>query len=324
MPPVTKFVHGGGPVIPGKVFPFVFITIACGAISGFHSLISSGTTPKMIEKETYARSIGYGAMLTEGFVAVVALIAATLLIPGDYFAINTKLSLDEIARLGFPAGRIEELCRLVEVDVKGRPGGAVSLAVGMASIFGSVPFLKTAMAYLYQFALMFEALFILTTIDAGTRVARYIVQELGGYIYKPFGDLRSLTGNIVSSAVIVVAWGFFILTGSIDTIWPIFGNANQLLAMLALCIGTTLIIKWGKTKYIWVTLVPMLFMISTTFTAGIVLFRKFTLKVISNPGDIASLVDAIIILAMLLLALIIVIDSFSKWWKWLILKKPVK
>src|SRR3989304_5460073 len=178
MPPYTKFIHGGGPVIPGTLFPFVFITIACGAISGFHSLISSGTTPKMIEKEGYAKPRGYGAMLVEGFVAVMALIAAGVLIPGDYFAINTKLSFPELASLGFPVHDIKELSSTFGVDLAGRPGGAVSLAVGMASIFSSIPFLKHLMAYWYQFALMFEALFILTTIDAGTRVASSVVQEI--------------------------------------------------------------------------------------------------------------------------------------------------
>jgi carbon starvation protein len=323
MPPVTKFIHGGGPVIPGKVFPFVFITIACGATSGFHAIISSGTTPKMIEKERYARVIGYGAMLTEGFVAIVALIAAAVLVPGDYFAINTHLSLDKIAALGFPASRIKELSALIGVDLMGRPGGAVSLAVGMASIFSSIPWLGHLMAYLYQFALMFEALFILTTIDAGTRVARYVVQELGGHVYKPFGDLRSLTGNIAASLLVVLAWGFFILTGSIDTIWPIFGTANQLLAMLALCIGTTLIIKWNKLRYIWVTLVPMLFMVSTTFTAAVMLIGKFTAKALATPGDVTSWIDAALIGAMLVLTAVILVDSLLKWYGYLVMKKPV-
>jgi len=189
MPPVTEFIHGGGPIIPGMVFPFVFITIACGAISGFHSLIASGTTPKMIQKESEIRMIGYGAMLVEGFVGVIALIAATILIPGDYLAINTKLSPEQLASMGFPVSRITELSSLVGVDVAGRPGGAVSLAVGISSILSSLPGMKGLMSYWYQFALLFEALFILTTIDAGTRVARYLVQEAGGHLYKPFKEI---------------------------------------------------------------------------------------------------------------------------------------
>ncbi len=175
----------------------------------------------MIEKESYARAIGYGAMLTEGFVAVIALIAASVLIPGDYFAINSKLSFLELANLGFPVAKIKELSAIIGVSLQGRPGGAVSLAVGMTYIFSSLPFLKHFIAYWYQFALMFEALFILTTIDAGTRVARYVVQDLGGYVYKPFGNLSSITGNIVASLLVVLIWGYFIYTGSISVIWPI-------------------------------------------------------------------------------------------------------
>ncbi len=324
MPPLTRFIHGGGPIIPGTLFPFVFITIACGAISGFHSLISSGTTPKMIEKERYIRPIGYGAMLMEGFVAVMALIAAGVLIPGDYFGINTKLSFSELASLGFPVQYIKELSATIGVDLAGRPGGAVSLAVGMASIFSSIPFLKHLMAYWYQFALMFEALFILTTIDAGTRVARYVVQEIGGYIYKPFGSLRSLSGNIIASFIVVLAWGYFIYAGSISTIWPMFGTANQLLGMLALCIGTTLIIKMGRSKYIWVTLVPMLFMASTTFTASIKLIQDFTVQSSTSPNPFALRINALLMGAMLVLAVVVVIDSAIKWYGYLVKKRPIK
>ena len=324
MPPLTRFIHGGGPIIPGTLFPFVFITIACGAISGFHSLISSGTTPKMIEKERYVKPIGYGAMLVEGFVAVMALIAAGVLIPGDYFAINTKLSFSELDSLGFPVHDIKELSSTIGVDLAGRPGGAVSLAVGMAYIFSSIPFLKHLMAYWYQFALMFEALFILTTIDAGTRVARYVVQELGGYIYKPFGNLRSLSGNIVASFIVVFAWGYFIYTGSISTIWPMFGTSNQLLGMLALCIGTTLIIKMGKAKYIWVTLAPMLFMASITFSASLNLIQDFTSKASTSPDPFAFRVNAFLMGAMLILTGVVLIDSAVKWYGYLVKKRPIE
>ncbi len=324
MPPLTRFIHGGGPIIPGTLFPFVFITIACGAISGFHSLISSGTTPKMIGKERYARPIGYGAMLVEGFVAVMALIAASVLIPGDYFAINTNLSFLEIESLGFPIHEINNISSTIGVELAGRPGGAVSLAVGMAYIFSSIPFLKHLMAYWYQFALMFEALFILTTIDAGTRVARYIVQEIGGYVYKPFGDLRSLYGNIVASIIVVIAWGYFIYTGSISTIWPMFGTANQLLGMLALCIGTTLLIKMGKAKYIWVTLLPMLFMASITFTASVHLIQDFSLKASTSPDPFKFILNALLMTVMLLLAIIVVVSSAVKWYGYLVRKMPIK
>jgi carbon starvation protein len=323
MPPFTKFIHGEGPVIPGKVFPFVFITIACGAISGFHSLISSGTTPKMIEKESYAMPIGYGAMLVEGFVAVIALIAASVLIPGDYFAINTHLSFLDLSSLGFPVYEIKNLSETVGVELAGRPGGAVSLAVGMAYIFSSIPFLKHLMAYWYQFALMFEALFILTTIDAGTRVARYVVQEIGGYLYKPFGDLSSTSGNILASFFVVFAWGYFIFTGSISAIWPMFGTANQLLGMLALCIGTTLLIKMDKAKYIWVTLLPMIFMSVITFTASFELIQDFINKASTSSEPLTFRVNTLLIGLMLILASVVVIDSAIKWYGYLVKKKSL-
>jgi len=216
MPPVTEFIHGGGPIIPGMVFPFVFITIACGAISGFHSLIASGTTPKMIQKESEIRMIGYGAMLVEGFVGVIALIAATILIPGDYLAINTKLSPEQLASMGFPVSRITELSSLVGVDVAGRPGGAVSLAVGISSILSSLPGMKGLMSYWYQFALLFEALFILTTIDAGTRVARFMFQELIGLAYAPFRRTESWGANVVCTGIAVACWGYFLYQGVVD------------------------------------------------------------------------------------------------------------
>ncbi|CAG0982380.1 partial Peptide transporter CstA, partial [Burkholderiales bacterium] len=229
MPAVTEFVAGGGPIIPGKLFPFMFITIACGAVSGFHSLISSGTTPKMIMSEREIPMIGFGAMLAEGFVAVMALVAATILIPGDYFAINTKLSFDAIGALGYPVDRVRELSAMVGTDVAGRPGGAVSLAVGMASILSSRPGMKGLMPYWYNFALMFEALFILTTVDTGTRVARFLLQELGSRVYAPLGRQNWLPGIILTSLLVVVAWSYLIWSGNVSTIWPMFGVSNQLL-----------------------------------------------------------------------------------------------
>jgi len=315
MPAVTGFVHGGGPVIPGKVFPFMFITIACGAISGFHSLISSGTTPKMIMKESDAMMIGYGAMLIEGFVAMIALVAATILIPGDYLAINSKLTADTLAGMGFPVSRIGELSSMVGVDVAGRPGGAVSLAVGMASIFSALPGMRSLMAYWYNFALMFEALFILTTIDAGTRVARFLLQESAGHFYRPFGRTDWMPGAVAMSLVVVAAWGMLIYKGSVSTIWPMFGVANQLLAAIALSVGTTVIIKAGRLRYAWVTAVPLVFISITTFTAAHLLFYGFIDKAKADPSQAFTLgLNAALVAFMAGLAFITLADSAVKWY----------
>ncbi len=266
MPAFTRFIAGGGPIIPGKVFPFCFITIACGAISGFHALVSSGTTPKMLDKESDARPIAYGAMLCEGFVGVMAFIAVLSLAPADYFAINVPP--DRFAALGMQVSELPELSRAVGEEVAGRTGGAVSLAVGMAHIFAKIPGLQGLMAYWYHFAIMFEALFILTTIDAGTRVARFLLQEFIGKFYRPMERTDWMPGAVLSSFLIVAAWGYFIHTGTISTIWPMFGIANQLLAAMALSIGTTVIIKSGKARHAWVTLGPLAFVATTTLTAG--------------------------------------------------------
>ena len=266
MPAFTAFVAGGGPIIPGKVFPFCFITIACGAISGFHSLVASGTTPKMIDRESDARPIGYGAMLCEGFVGIMAFIAVLSLAPADYFAINVPQ--DEFGKLGMQVENLPELSRDVGEEVAGRTGGAVSLAVGMAHVFSNVPGMRGLMAYWYHFAIMFEALFILTTIDTGTRVARFLLQEFFGKIYRPMERTDWLPGAVLASLLVVTAWGLFIHTGSISTIWPMFGIANQLLAAMALSIGTTVIIRSGKGRYAWTTLLPLAFVAVTTLTAG--------------------------------------------------------
>jgi carbon starvation protein len=317
MPAVTRFVNGGGPVIPGKIFPFMFITIACGAISGFHALISSGTTPKMIMSERDIPVIGFGAMLAEGFVAMMALIAATVLIPGDYFAINTRLSFDALAGLGFPVSRVTELSALVGTDVVGRPGGAVSLAVGMASILSGIPGMKGLMAYWYNFALMFEALFILTTVDTGTRVARFLLQELGSRVYAPLGRQRWMPGIIVTSFLVVAAWAYLIHSGSISTIWPMFGVSNQLLAAIAFGVGTTVIIKSGKVRYAWTTFVPMLFMFLTTLTASwelIGIFRDKAAKAASAAEAITFRIDAFLVLLMAALAVIALADMLYTWY----------
>jgi carbon starvation protein len=323
MPRVTIFADGGGPIIPGTLFPFLFITIACGAVSGFHSLVSSGTTPKMIEQESQA-TVGYGAMLLESFVGVMALIAASVLIPGDYLAINTTLSSDALTAMGFAPARVAELSQLVEVDVAGRPGGAVSLAVGMAAIFAALPGMAGLMAYWYQFALVFEALFILTTIDTGTRVARYLIQEMGGRVYAPLKQINWWPGVIASSAAVVGAWGYLISTGSISTIWPMFGAANQLLGTLALCIGTTVLIKMWKSTYIWVTAVPMVFVGLITLTGCYEMFVMFLAKAatLAAGESLPLYLDAVLVAVVAILGLIVLSDSMKQWYGYIILKRP--
>ena len=283
MPALTKFIDGSGWVVPGPVFPFVFITIACGAISGFHCLISSGTTPKLLDREGAIRSVGYGAMITEMLVALMAIIAACALQPGQYFAINTppvpnaQAAIQKINDAGFAVtlAEMEQLqIDLDEPKLIGKTGGAPTFAVGMAHMFAKVMPGKTALSLWYHFAIMFEALFILTTLDAGTRVGRFILQDLLGQISKPLGDTRSWLGNVIATALLVSAWGFFLYQGAIDpsgianSLWPIFGISNQLLAVIAFCLGTTVLIKMGRAKYAFVTLVPMIYLTVVTFTAG--------------------------------------------------------
>ena len=323
MPSTTAFIHGQGPIIPGTLFPFLFITIACGAISGFHSLVSSGTTPKLIGQESQA-IVGYGAMLLESFVGVIALVAACLLVPGDYFAINTRLPFDVLASMGFPVSHIHELSNMVEVDVSGRPGGAVSLAVGMASIFSALPGMSGLMAYWYQFALLFEALFILTTIDAGTRVARYLVQELGSHAYEPLKQINWWPGVMGCSAFVVGAWGYLIGTGSIATIWPMFGAANQLLGMLALCIATTILIKMNKAHYLWVTLVPMIFVGIITLSGCYELFHLFLHRAVTEAREqaLTMWINTVLVGVVATLAVVVLIDSLMKWYGYLVMKRP--
>jgi len=269
-PALSQFTRGG-PIVPGPIFPFVFITIMCGAVSGFHALVSSGTTSKMISCETHARPIGYGCMLLESLVAVVCLIAASSIEPGDYYAINVPVS--EWARVsaqyGFSETHLPALTQAVgEATLRGRTGGSVLLAVGMAQIFSGLPGLRGLMSYWYHFAIMFEALFILTTIDAGTRIARFILQELLGKFYAPFERTDWLPGSILASCAAVGAWGWLIWNASIRTIWPMFGIGNQMLAAIALCVGTCMLVNLGKARYAWVTLLPMAFVTLTTTTAA--------------------------------------------------------
>jgi carbon starvation protein len=286
MPPLTRFVDGTGPIFAGKIFPFCFITIACGAISGFHSLISSGTTPKMIIRESEARFIGYGAMLLESFVGVMAMVAACSMTPGVYFAINSPASIvgitpaaaaATISQWGFPltAQTMTDLARLVgEKTLLNRAGGAPSLAVGMAQIFSSTIGGERLLSIWYHFAIMFEALFVLTVLDGGTRVGRFMVQELGGRVWKPFARTSWLPGSMLASAVIVGAWGYFLYQGVIDplgginSLWPLFGISNQLLGVVALVVATTILMKMGRLRWLWVTMIPMAALITITMTAG--------------------------------------------------------
>jgi carbon starvation protein len=384
------------PIVKGQLFPFVFITIACGAISGFHALVSSGTTPKMIDREKDCRPIGYGAMLMEGLVGVTALLAATALPPSDYFAINTNPSIaivapaggsglarsaDELetlapvlsaadrkhlglapgepirtlvgksvkasealhlsnralATLGYHVDPAEEnatelsdgdflrmgirvaelpiLARESREVIAARTGGAVSLAIGMSRVFSGLPGMKTLIAYWYHFAIMFEALFVLTTIDTGTRVGRFLLQEFVGRVWEPFGRTAWLPGAVLSSAIIVVGWSYFILTGNISTIWPMFGIANQLLAATALAVATTIILREArKPTYALLTLAPMLFVGSTTITAGVLAIRTMYLPLLDVPamrtqGFVTSIVTAILLVGVVA----ILIGSAARW-----------
>jgi len=281
MPALTSFIDGSGPVVAGPVFPFCFITIACGAISGFHAIISSGTTPKILARESDIRIVGYGAMVTEMCVGVMALIAACSLQPGEYFAINmagdAPAVVAKVSALGYPVttSQMADLAASVgEKTMIGRTGGAPTFAVGMAHMFAGAFRSRTALGLWYHFAIMFEALFILTTVDAGTRVGRFLVQDLLAIGWKPLGNTRSLPSNVFATTLFVAAWGWFLYQGVVDplgginSLWPIFGIANQLLAVIAFAFGTTVLIKMKRARYAWVTLMPMLWLTAVTMTAG--------------------------------------------------------
>jgi carbon starvation protein len=398
MPVVSEYVHGGGPIIKGPLFPFVFITIACGAISGFHALVSSGTTPKMIERESHTRPIGYGSMLMEGLVGITALIAACVMPPEDYVAINTdpkialvaspatknaglarsaeelaaadaalnahdrrvlglapgqslsslsgqtfpasKLlalsnptlarlgySVDEaspqattlsdadFARLGISVKELPALSKSAGEVVAARTGGGVSLAVGMARVFSGLPGMSTLLAYWYHFAIMFEALFILTTIDTGTRIGRFLMQEFLGRFSAELGRSSSRTGGAVASALIVAGWGYFILTGSISTIWPMFGVANQLLACTALCVGTTIVLREAPRKrYALVTFLPLCFLSTTTLTGGIESVRRIYLPMIQVPAtSVTGWVNAIVVSFLIVGVTFVIVGSARRW-----------
>jgi len=399
MPGLTQFVHGGGPIMKGPLFPFIFITIACGAISGFHALVASGTTPKMVDKERDCRAIGYGAMLMEGLVGITALIAACAMPQEDYVAINTnpqiaivaddrsngtglardagqlasidgvltthdrellglksgesvtslagkKVSLAhalalsngtlaaldyhvdaaaaratmledaDFARLGVHVKELPAMQRQADEIVAARTGGGVSLAVGMARVFSGLPGMSTLLAYWYHFAIMFEALFILTTIDTGTRIGRFLMQEFMGRLSPELGKSTSKPGAVIATTLIVAGWSYFILTGNISTIWPMFGIANQLLACTALCVGTTIILREGKRKiYALVTLGPLLFVGTTTITAGIQSVRLIFLPLIANEATATlGLVNVVVTLILLVCVTMVIVGSAWRWW----------
>jgi len=399
MPGVTKYIHGGGPIVKGPLFPFVFITIACGAISGFHALVSSGTTPKMVDKERDCRPIGYGAMLMEGLVGITALIAACAMPQEDYVAINTnpqiavvatdatrgeglarsaeqlraldvaltphdrgllglgagasaesltgkKVSLAnalalsngalaaldyhvdpaapratmlddaDFARLGVKVKELPALQKQSDEVVAARTGGGVSLAVGMARVFSGLPGMNTLLAYWYHFAIMFEALFILTTIDTGTRIGRFLMQEFMGRVSPELGKSTSKPGALIATSLIVAGWTYFILTGNISTIWPMFGIANQLLACTALCVGTTIILREAKKKtYAIVTLGPLLFVGTTTITAGVESIRRIFLPLMAAPATrTLGLVNVAVTGILLVCVALVIVGSAIRWW----------
>jgi carbon starvation protein len=351
MPAITKFIDGSGLVFAGAVFPFVCITIACGAVSGFHSLIASGTTPKMLRRESRIRTIGYGAMVTEMMVALMAMIAACVLQPGEYFAINTKGApagvVAEVSAAGFPVTEMEMqklAANLGESTMFNRAGGAPTFAVGMADMFARVSASPAALALWYHFAIMFEALFILTTIDAGTRVGRFLLQDFLGNLWRPLGNTRSWSANLFSSVLLVAGWGWFLYEGVVDplgginSLWPLFGLANQLLSVVALCLATTILIKMHKAKYLFVTVLPLVFMCVVTFSAGYLKVFSPDPRLgflsgarsllheaagIADPARAADLVrqagvwrfDALVAIFFLVLVLLIAIGSARQWWQ---------
>jgi carbon starvation protein len=320
MPALTNFINGGGPIISGKVFPFIFITIACGAISGFHAVIAAGTTPKMISNEREALFVGYGAMLTEGFVAIMALIAACVLVPGDYFAINTPKALHDAFVAANPAFAVSEIQNFIDkigVDLYGRTGGAVSLAVGMAYVFGNIPFMDKLTAYWYNFAIMFEAVFILAALDGGTRVGRFFLQELFGKVVSKFNDKNWVPGIIITSAIFSGSWGYLAYSGDINSIWPLFGLTNQLLATGALLICTTMLIRLNRGKYALCSAIPGIFMLVITFWAGY-------LQIFNGYFPRGQILLGVLGLTTMILMLSIAVGVFKKWIELFKIKTTVK
>ncbi|HVS54084.1 MAG TPA: carbon starvation CstA family protein [Opitutaceae bacterium] len=347
MPALTKFIDGSGPVFAGPVFPFCFITIACAAVSGFHSIVASGTTPKLLARESDIRVVGYGAMVAEMCVGIMALIAACAMEPGQYFAINMAGTAEavtaKVSALGFavtPADMTALARSVGEKTMIGRVGGAPTFAVGMAHMFAGVVGSQAALALWYHFAIMFEALFILTTIDAGTRVGKFLVQDLLGAVWRPLGETRSAGGGALATLLFVALWGWFLYQGVIDplgginSLWPIFGIANQLLAVLALALGTTVLIKMGRTRHIWVTLAPLGWLLAVTMTAGwMKIFAAAPLGFLASARDLQAKmatsgatpalraqltnnrVDAAVTGAFLVLVAIVVVANARMWWQ---------
>lgn len=310
-PAVTEFVHGGGPIIAGPVWPFVSITIACGAISGFHAFIGSGTTPKMLDKWEDIRVVGFGAMLVESLVGVMALIAATSLHPADYFAINAAPAV--FATLGMEVVNLPQLSQTIGIDLEGRTGGAVSLAVGMTQIFTGVPWFANLSSYFYQFVIMFEAVFILTAIDAGTRVARYLIQDFLGDVIRPLKRTDWMPGTIFASALACFMWGYLLYTGEIGPIWALFGVSNQLMASIGLVIGATVILKIAtKRIYVLTCIIPLVYLYITVNVAGIWMIKNVYWNSASSGY---SVLNGILSIIMLILGLVVVITALKSWVK---------
>ncbi|MBK5484800.1 carbon starvation protein A [Peribacillus sp. TH16] len=313
-PAVTEFINGGGPIVAGPVWPFISITIACGAISGFHAFVGSGTTPKMLNRWSDIKSVGFGAMLVECVVAIMALIAAVSLQPGDYFAINS--SPEVFQTLGMETVHLNELSEEIGINLEGRTGGAVTLAVGMTYIFTEIPFFDKLASFFFQFVIMFEAVFILTAIDSGTRVARYLIQDFFGEFYKPLKKVDWLPGNIFASALACFIWGYLLYSGDIGSIWALFGVSNQLMASIGLIIGATVVLKIAdKRWYIWTCLVPLAYLYVTVNVAGYWMVRNVYL----NPESAGfSILNGVLSITMLCLGLVILISALKKWrelWK---------
>ncbi|WP_185148734.1 carbon starvation CstA family protein [Chryseobacterium mulctrae] len=316
MPALTEFINGGGPVIGGPVLPFIFIVIACGAISGFHAVIATGTTPKMLNREKEILFVGYGAMLVEGFVALMALIAACTLMPGDYFVINTPKETYDAFLATHPSlhgVEIDYFSERIGIDLHGRTGGAVSLAVGMAHIFNKIPYMDQLMAYWYNFAIMFEAVFILTAIDAGTRVGRFFLQEMLGSVIPKFNDKNWTPGIIISSLLFTFAWGYLVFTGNVSSIWPLFGISNQLLAACGLIVCTTMLIRLNRGKYALCSAIPGVFMAIITFWAGYI--QVIDIYIPKQQYLLATLA----VVAMVLM-LVVFVGAFRKWYQLLKIK----
>jgi len=309
MPAFTKFTSGGGPVLGGPVWPFISITIACGAISGFHAFVGSGTTPKMLDRWSDIKVVGFGAMLVECVVGIMALIAATALQPADYFAIN---STPEVFKtLGMQVQELPKLADEIGINLEGRTGGAVTLAVGMTYIFTGIPWFAKLSSYFFQFVIMFEAVFILTAIDSGTRVARYLIQDFFGEFYKPLKKTDWLPGSIFASALACFMWGYLLFSGDIGSVWALFGVSNQLMASIGLIVGATVILSIAdKRRYMLTCLIPLAYLFVTVNYAGYWMVKNVYLN---QAAAGYSVLNGVLSIIMLLLGMIIMITAIKKW-----------